>query len=112
MARYKTGLEITTDEDDDTWREAVALLRRLKVRFWRPNKFQLKIGDASYYPGKGTIYVDLNPKALPERGLKALEKYLSRGKQVSHAAKADNQNADLTVEIGDLRSKLIPRRVL
>ena len=38
--------------------QAVALLQELKLRFYRPNRHQLKIGTMSYYPGKGTIYVD------------------------------------------------------
>jgi hypothetical protein len=44
---------------------------------FRPNEFQLKIADVSYYPGTGTILVD-GEKKLPRTGLEALRALLEQ----------------------------------
>jgi len=82
MPKYKSSLQLITDADDERWHMVVALLEKLGVRFWRPNPHQLKIGPVSFYPHKGTVYIDGDKRALPERGLKALERYLCGGRQL------------------------------
>jgi hypothetical protein len=51
-----------------------ALKRGLRVN--RPTPFQIKIDDVSYYPGKGTIFVDGETRRRRETGLDALERLL------------------------------------
>jgi hypothetical protein len=89
VPKYKFSLPLITDDDDDKWKEAVARLRQLKVRFWRPNPYQLKIGAVSYYPGKGTIHIDGDKRSFPEHGLRALELLLTKGKSASGSGKSN-----------------------
>jgi len=52
--------------------DAIYTLNELGVTFKRPTLYQLKIADLSYYPGRGTIFRDGSPEAMPEKGLQAL----------------------------------------
>jgi hypothetical protein len=52
--------------------DAIYTLNELGVTFKRPTLYQLKIADLSYYPGRGTIFRDGSPEAMPEKGLDAL----------------------------------------
>jgi hypothetical protein len=56
--------------------EALVWARKRKFPLERPTRFQLKIADVSYYPHKGTIFVDGEDQRRPETGLGALEKLL------------------------------------
>jgi hypothetical protein len=58
--------------DPQPMKDAIDTLNELGVTFNRPTQYQLKIGDLSYYPGRGTIFRDGGPKAMPEKGLEAL----------------------------------------
>src|ERR1700745_1310414 len=49
--------------------DAIAALSREKIPFSRPNRWQLKIGDLSYYPTQGSICRDGDDGRLPEHGL-------------------------------------------
>ncbi len=64
---------------------AIHTLNEMGVTFKRPTLYQLKIGDLSYYPGRGTIFRDGSPAAMPEKGLDALVVIISM-KQALHAA--------------------------
>lgn len=48
------------------------------IRYWKPTAFQLKVGIYSFYPGKGTIYLDGAPEARPERGLPSFIELVQR----------------------------------
>jgi hypothetical protein len=77
----KPSLPLITKDDDDKWREAVALLNELKLPVCRPSRSQLKSGRVNYYPATGTVTDDNFPRALPEHGLGALRRYLTRGQE-------------------------------
>ncbi len=51
---------------------AEAQLRGWGVGFVRTSPYQLKIGDVSFWPGKGTIFVDEADHRHPGTGLDAL----------------------------------------
>jgi|tagenome__1003787_1003787.scaffolds.fasta_scaffold20708056_3 hypothetical protein len=56
---------------------AKAWLRKRNLRFDQKTLYQLKIErDVSYYPNKGTIFVDGEIAAQDERGLRGLEQVL------------------------------------
>lgn len=68
------------DEADHTDEMLKAVRRLRRERFSRlkvMTKYQLKIGDLSFYPKKGTIYRDGDPAALSETGIEALIDLLS-----------------------------------
>lgn len=44
--------------DSDAMVTAIAKLNEARIKFLRPSRYQLKIGDVNYYPGRGTIFVD------------------------------------------------------
>ncbi len=48
-------------ENDILMREAMESLDAQGIRFKKPTAFQLKVGLYSFYPGKGTIYLDGAP---------------------------------------------------
>lgn len=48
------------------------------IRYKQTSEFQIKVGPYNYYPGKGTIYLDRESKARPERGLDNFIKIVSR----------------------------------
>jgi hypothetical protein len=56
-------------KDPPEIRDAIAALTREKITFSRPNRWQLKIGDLSFYPTKCTICRDGDEGWLPEQGL-------------------------------------------
>ena len=66
--------------------DAIYTLNKLGVTFKRPTLYQLKIADLSYYPGRGTIFRDGSPEAMPERGLQALVLVINGMKQKLHSA--------------------------
>jgi len=48
---------------------ALAQLDEEGIHYRRTTEYQLKVGSYSYYPDKGTIFMDGNSKAHTERGL-------------------------------------------
>jgi hypothetical protein len=48
---------------------ALERLRAERIRHTQTSDYQIKVGSYNYYPGKGTIFMDRDPKARPERGL-------------------------------------------
>ena len=67
-------------------KEAIDTLNEMGVTFQRPTVYQLKIGDLSFYPGRGTIFRDGSPAAMPETGLQALVLVINGMKQKLHSA--------------------------
>ena len=66
-----------TDKPDPHFTEAEAWLRDRNISSRRTSKYQLKIGRrVSFYPNKGTIFVDGEEGARPNTGLGALEEVL------------------------------------
>src|ERR1035437_10113722 len=59
-------------DDTDEMQISINVLNCARVNCERKTKWQLKIGDLSYYPDKGTIYRDGADEALRERGLDSL----------------------------------------
>ena len=58
-------------DDDLPMRETIAELNRAGVTFTRTSKHQIKVGDLSYYPSRGTIFRDADAGAMDARGLEA-----------------------------------------
>jgi hypothetical protein len=48
---------------------ALERLRAERIRHKQTSEFQIKVGPYNYYPGKGTIFMDRDLGARPERGL-------------------------------------------
>ena len=64
-------------EQHDPMELAIAWLRKRKRHFEQMTTYQLKIEwHVSYYPGKGTIFIDGDIGARDERGLRGLEQVL------------------------------------
>jgi hypothetical protein len=59
-------------DDPQPMKAAIETLNEMGVTFQRPTVYQLKIGDLSFYPGRGTIFRDGSPAAMTEKGLDAL----------------------------------------
>ncbi|GGJ36153.1 hypothetical protein CDQ92_10700 [Sphingopyxis bauzanensis] len=67
--------------DTPAMREAIDLLIEKGIDVRRPanSDHQLKLdGQTSYFPTKGTLYIDGEQQARPERGLQALEKWIAQ----------------------------------
>jgi len=81
-------------ENDILMREAMESLDAQGIRFKKPTAFQLKVGLYSFYPGKGTIYLDGAPQARPERGLERFLELVQRAtKSNSRSSKPDRSGA-------------------
>jgi hypothetical protein len=62
-----------TFSSDEAVDQAIMVLKEAGVRYIeKKTQFQLKIGPFNYYPAKGTIYRDGEPKARSESGVQAL----------------------------------------
>jgi hypothetical protein len=85
-----------------------------RVRHKQTSEFQIKVGPYNYYPGKGTIFIDGDREARPERGLESfitlLRKLQNRNprlfenKNASHSAKHTVPGFDIRDAIVDSRS--------
>lgn len=85
MKFYKLPKAETRETDLPPMRDAIRFLTEQRVDVRRPhNTNQLKLDPVtSFYPGKGTLFVDGDPCAWPEKGHAALEKWLvERGIEV------------------------------
>jgi hypothetical protein len=71
--------------DPQPMKDAINTLNEMSVTFQRPTVYQLKIGELSFYPGRGTIFRDGSPAAMTEKGLDALVVIISM-RQALHAA--------------------------
>ena len=71
-------------DDTDDMQIAIDVLNRARVKCERKTKWQLKIGDLSYYPDKGTICRDGPDRALPERGLESLMRLVTESQETAH----------------------------
>lgn len=56
--------------------EALAWARQHGFEPYRATEHQLKIGEANFYPGKGTVFVDGETTRRKETGLDALAEVL------------------------------------
>lgn len=56
-------------DDNDKMKLAMEHLDAESIRYKVKTAFQLKVGPYSFYPGKGTIYMDGDLESRPERGL-------------------------------------------
>jgi hypothetical protein len=64
-------------EQHDPMELAIAWLRKRNLSFDQKTLYQLKIEwHVSYYPGKGTIFIDGDMVARGQRGLRGLEQVL------------------------------------
>jgi hypothetical protein len=57
---------------------ALERLAAERIRHEQTSAFQIKVGPFNFYPGKGTIYMDGDQKARPERGLEAFIALISQ----------------------------------
>lgn len=67
--------------DKPAMREAIRLLRAADIDVRRPrnNAHQLKLDErTSYYPSRGTFYIDGADRAEPESGLAALKAWITK----------------------------------
>jgi hypothetical protein len=74
--------------DSQPMKDAIDTLNEIGVTFQRPTIYQLKIGDLSFYPGRGTIFRDGSPAAMTEKGLDALVLIIKGTKQRLHSTRS------------------------
>jgi hypothetical protein len=87
--------------DPQPMKDAIDTLNEIGLTFRRPTVYQLKIGDLSFYPGRGTIFRDGSPAAMPEKGLDALVLVINGMDQKLHSTPsvADGPWADDPIPI-------------
>lgn len=79
MKFYKMPKATIRSDDPAFVRNDIKFLLDHGIDVRRPNEklIQLKLDEhTSYYPGKGTIYVDREPKARPQRGRAGLKAWI------------------------------------
>lgn len=79
-------LNVIASTDSAAIRRQIKLLLDRGHRVVRHSEHQWKIGEISYYPGKGTIMVDPT-KRHPEKGIEALLDLLDFMKQRTLSAR-------------------------
>ena len=75
MNYYQLPVAVERADDDPVMTDAIRALMIAGIDVRRPDKtsYQLKVSETiSYYPAKGTIYIDGTAGALPQRGLEAI----------------------------------------
>ena len=75
MKYYQLPVAVERADDDPAMTDAIRALLIAGIDVRRPDKtsYQLKVSETiSYYPAKGTIYIDGTAAALPQRGLEAI----------------------------------------
>lgn len=82
MKAISRNQPLQRDDDGPEMKLAVRTIKSWGYTPLRPNQYQLKIGDLSYYPSNGTILRDGGNK-LPEKGLQALRSILDSRKDNS-----------------------------
>ena len=60
---------MTRDRNSSEMNRALERLVAERVRHSQTSAFQIKVGPFNFYPDRGTIYMDGDQKARPERGL-------------------------------------------
>jgi hypothetical protein len=80
---HQLPLAVTRETDKPAMREAIDLLNAAAIDARRPlnSDHQLKLDEhTSYYPSRGTFYIDGADGAEPERGLAALKDWIAKHK--------------------------------
>ena len=75
MKYYQLPIAIGRVGDDPAMTDGIRALMLAGIDVRRPDKtpYQLKVSETiSYYPAKGTIFIDGTDGALPQHGLQAL----------------------------------------
>ncbi len=99
--KYKSRPETYPEDSEDT-REAVAWLRDQRVSFVRCSRYHIRIGDLNFYPDKGTIYRSNDLGALPDTGLAALQRLLTRmGKIGITGSSSSHRDANSEIAFDD-----------
>jgi hypothetical protein len=57
--------------DGDEMQRAIDILTHASIRFQKKTNFHIKVGHYNFFPNRGTIYLDGQPKALPQKGIDA-----------------------------------------
>src|ERR1035437_9633490 len=78
-------------DDTDEMQISINVLNCARVNCERKTKWQLKIGDLSYYPDKGTIYRDGADEALRERGLDSLMRLVTESQLHAQYIQKDSE---------------------
>lgn len=89
----------TYPEDSEATRETLAWLRTQRLPFIRCSRYHIRIGDLNFYPDKGTIYRSDDLGALPETGLTALQRLLTRTGKVNTTLPSSSRHQDAGSEI-------------
>ncbi len=67
-------------KDPKAMREAISFLEQAGIAAKRPSPYQLKLDEqTSYYPTKGTLFVDGEAGSRPARGMAALISWIEEG---------------------------------
>jgi len=85
---------------------ALERLRTERILHKQTSEFQIKVGSYSFYPGKGTIYMDLDREARPERGLDTfialLRKLKDRNPRLFEMKETSRRSAECRVNKFDI----------
>lgn len=89
---------------------ALARLRSERVRHEQTSEYQIKVGPYNFYPGKGTIFMDGDREARPERGLDEfvalLRKLEARNTQLTERSVSCEPNLQNGTKGFDLRQAI------
>jgi hypothetical protein len=86
-------LPLRLPDDTVAFNNANDLLESLGVRYKRTSAHQLKIGHINYFPNTGSIHVDGERGARPQRGKDALRALLLECR-LKHDAYVTKRNAE------------------
>ena len=62
---------MNSDRNSPKISSALERLRADRIPHKQTSEFQMKVGPYNFYPGKGTIFMDRDVKARPERGIES-----------------------------------------
>jgi hypothetical protein len=93
-------------DDADKMRDAITSMNDAGLQFSRPNRYQLKIGDLSFYPDKGTIFRDGDRAIWEQRGLDAILEHFKQQRQpratIPHFQLIETDGAPPTIDLRTL----------
>jgi hypothetical protein len=65
---------VRREHDSDAMRETIDWLEANRVRPLRPTAYQVKVGFINFYPDKGTIQMDGDPRPHAVRGFEEFKR--------------------------------------
>lgn len=74
-------------------RQALERLTAAGIQYKQTSDYQIKVGPYNFYPGKGTIFIDRQTEARPERGLDNFIAIIRKLRERISPASLNDQNS-------------------